>query len=144
MVNLDRRKVPLRVFAMARPARSAQERELVARAAAEIGASGSARARARAVAEGVAPLALAHVRNLGGDPSPLLLLADAAMRTPTLAALAEEPGLDAPAIAREAALREFARGGCRWSEPTGRGRGDAAVQKAVAKRLAERFRRGAK
>ncbi|MBO9510925.1 hypothetical protein [Erythrobacter sp. A6_0] len=131
----------LRVYAMARPARSAIEGELVAAAAGEIGVKGSKLAKARAVARRVAVLALADLRDLGNDPVPALRRVEVSIATPCLANLAACPDLDAAGMVRAEAVRRFEANGCQWLAPADRENADREVVEAVAARLTERFRR---
>ena len=130
-----------RPFAMARPKRSIEERRLVAIAAAENGATGSARSRAKLVANRVAELALANLRGTGDDVAIALQLAEAEVRYPASSALAEDPELDAAGMVRSELIIQFEAAGCRWSKPERLDHRDREAVAAVSDRLAERFRR---
>ena len=133
---IDRR---LRVFAMARPRRAAVEAALVAMADRELAAVGSRRRRAAALAGEVARIALAHLR--ADDFEAALVVAEAAARTPAVVQLACHPDVDAAALVRGEAVRQFEARGCRHLAAAEILPADAELCAAVAGRLAERFRR---
>lgn len=112
-------------------------------AVAELRATGSTRARAMALADAVARLAVLPF--VAGDEfGAELARAAAALSTPSVAALASDPDIGVEALAMVEALRAFEASGCRRLPPAEWNRADAALRAAVAKRLAERFRRGLK
>jgi len=128
-----------RVYAMARPCRPKGEGALVASAAEEIGAVGSRRARAIAVAERVAVLA---VEQFAMDPlEAALARTRAAFETPSLCTLAfDEDAVAGQLVAREA-LAAFERRGCRHAPRAEWAAIDDALCKVISGRLAERYRR---
>lgn len=128
-------------MAMARPKRTVRERELVAYAAAESGATGSARVRAKEVAYRVAELALANLRNTGDDLAVALQIAEAGIRFPASTALADDPDLDAAGMVRSEIVKQFEAGGCKWTTAELSKSLDRQATAKVATRLAERFRR---
>ena len=128
---------------MARPRRCASEGRLLHMAVAELQAAGSTRARALALADAVARLAVLPF--VAGDEfGAQLERTGAALSTPAVAALASDPAMGVEALAMAEALHAFEAGGCRRLPPAEWNRADAALRAAVAKRLAERFRKGLK
>lgn len=96
-----------------------------------------------ALAEAVARLAVLPF--VAGDEfAAQLELTGAALSTPAVAALASDPEIGVEALAMVEALRAFEANGCRRLPPAEWCRADAALRAAVAKRLAERFRKGLK
>nr|WP_143840500.1 hypothetical protein [Novosphingobium panipatense] len=128
-----------RVFAMARPRRPQNERAAIQRAAEEIGATGSKRAVAAAVAEKVARLLVDEFEldDLGASMARM----KTTIETPALAALAFDQDAVAPAMVSSEAQAAFQRRGCRHAEKSEWPRINAAVHVAVTVRLAERYRR---
>ena len=131
------------VWAMARPRLCDREGRLLHMAVAELRATGSTRARALALADAVARLAVLPF--VAGDEFGAQLdRAAAALSTPSVASLASDPAIGVDALAMVEAMRAFEASGCRRLPPAEWSRADAALRAAVAKRLAERFRRGLK
>lgn len=134
----------MRVFAMARPSRSAMEGQLLALAAADLRLTGSKRQRAQVLADEVAALALASVREAPDDLASLFELTGAALRSQALHSLATDPAIDTAALARAEALRQFEVMGLRHLPPAECARADDELRTAISARLFERYRRGLK
>lgn len=131
----------VRVFAMARPARSGLEAMLVRAAACEQGAACSVRKAAVQLAAAVAVLAIEDVRAAEDDLDSNLALALARFETPALFRLATEPCLDIAAVVRKQAVWQFEARGFRHLPEKEWRSADADLRNAVAARLVERFRK---
>lgn len=123
---------------MARPRRGEAEPETAVKALAEMTATGSRRAKANALAERVATLAVAQL--IADDFEAAMAKALAITTTPALAALAYDEDGAAMGLLHREALVAFQRRGCRHAEPWQRSQIDAQIKAAMARRLARRYR----
>ena len=127
------------VWAMARPRRCPGETELVRQAAFEIGADGSTRAKAAALAEAVAVLAVGALRD-SDDFGALLEVAAARIGKPAVVQLASDARFGIEAIVMAEAVKAFEARGCRHLAPEAWARADRELTAAVRNRLFERLR----
>lgn len=128
---------------MARPRRCPGEAELVRQAAGEIGAVGSTRSKAAALAEAVALLAVGSLRD-DDDFGALLAVAAARIGKPAVVQLASDARFGIDALIMAEAVKAFEARGCRHLAPEAWARADKDLSAAVRKRLFERFRRALK
>lgn len=128
---------------MARPRRCAAEAVLLRAAVAELGATGSMRSQAAAVAIAVAKVAVASLRG-ADDLDALLDTAASRLVGSAVALLATDAAIGVEALAIGEAVKAFEARGCRHVPADQWPRADEELRMAVQSRLLERYRKALK
>ena len=132
----------LRIMAMARPCKSRMEILLVRQAIEELKLAGSARARAKSLAQKVADLVVGQFAQ--DELIASLVRAEVGLGKPALAELAFGDDSAAGEIAQCLAVASFERRGCRHAPAIEWKVIDSELGAALALQLTERFRRSLK